>query len=232
MSVDPIGSRLDSLSRSWDNDIPTKFLWTVNFTGRMGALMENVGVSVSRVLQDYDDKRFAVIPNLFDKRSDDNIGFIFAQSVALPSEQVTVGTLPVKGSGGFVAGYYGDRRVDYGSGNKLDITFLEQNKDIVDMFIRPWLVATSYYGLIEDEFDARDLKCDIQINLHSRNPSGYEGQSQFVKFGSHYNKRKSYLFEDCAPINIEGDQLSYNELTQDDLERTTSFTFSKYKLLH
>jgi hypothetical protein len=232
MSENPISRRLDSLSQSWDNDIPAKFLWTVNFTGRTGLLMEDVGISVSQVLRDYDDRRFSVVPNLFDKRSDDNVGFLFAQSVALPSEQVTIGTLPVKGSGGFVAGYYGDRRVDYGSGNKLDITFLEQNKDIVDMFIRPWLVATSYYGLIEDDYSPYDLKCNIQINLHTRNPSGYQGQSQFIKFGSHYNKRKSYIFEDCAPINIEGDQISYNEITQNDLERTTSFTFSKYKLLH
>lgn len=232
MSENPIGRRLDALSRSWDNDIPAKFLWTVNFTGRFGLLMEDVGNSVARVLRDYDDKRFSVIPNLFDKRSDDNVGFLFAQTVALPNEQVAVGTLPVENSGGFVAGYYGDRRVDYGSGNKLDITFLEQNKDVVDMFIRPWLVAVSYYGLIEDDFDYNDLKCNIQINLHSRNPSGYEGRSEFIPFGSAYNKRKTYLFEDCAPINIEGDEISYNELSQNDLMRTASFTFSKYKLLH
>jgi|TARA_R110000796_G_scaffold237408_1_gene357420 hypothetical protein len=227
MSLQPIQRRLDGLTSTWEGDIPTKFLWTIGFQGRRGnGLMQQVADSIERVLYDYQDKRWSLHKGIFDNRSDDDIGFMFAQAVALPQEQVAVGTLPVAKSGGFVAGYYGDRRVDYGSSNKLDVTFLEQNKDIVDMFIRPWLVAVSYHGLIEDE---TDLKCNIIVNLHTRNPSGPENLE--IPFGDARNKRKTYMFEDCVPINVEADQLSYGELSNNDLERTVSFAFSKYSLV-
>jgi len=228
MSTNPVQRRLDSLTENWVNDIPAKFLWTVDFQGRGGGgSLLTVASSISRVLKEYENRRWSLYGDLFTSRTDDNAGFLFAQTVALPPEQLAVGTLPVERSGGFVAGYYGDRRTDYGGNNKLDITFLDQNKDVIDLFIRPWLVATSYYGLIED--NEVDLKCNIMVNLHSRNPSGFEERG--IPFGSFGNLRKSYMFEDCVPINVEGEQLSYNEMTQGDLMKTASFAFAKYKLL-
>jgi len=228
MSTQPIKSRLQGLNSSWANDLPAKFLWTISFQGRGGSgNMNSVQSSISTIIQDYEDRRWAFDGSLFDNRSDHSIGYLYAQAVALPQEQYTVGALPVAKSGGFVAGLYGDRRADYGSENKIDVTFLEQNKDIVDMFIRPWLVAVSYYGLIEDE--DIDLKCNIQVNLHSRNDHGAENIA--TPFGSKENKRKTYVFEDCVPITVAGDQISYNDLTFSDLERTVSFAFSRYKLL-
>jgi hypothetical protein len=227
MSTRPIQRRLNGLAGTWEGDLPAKYLWTIGFQGRRGnGLMQQVADSIERVLYDYQDKRWSLHKHLFDDRTDDDIGFMFAQSVALPQEQMVVGTLPVSNSGGFVAGYFGDRRADYGGSNKLDITFLEQNKDIVDMFIRPWLVAVSYHGLIEDE---TDLKCNIIVNLHTKNPSGPENLE--IPFGDFRNKRKTYKFEDCIPINVEADQLSYGDLSNSDLERTVSFAFSKYSLL-
>lgn len=228
MSINPVQRRLDSLTENWVNDIPAKFLWTIDFQSRGGGgSLLTVADSIARVLEDYEDRRWSLNGDLFTTRSDDNVGFLFAQTVALPMEQLGVGTLPVANSGGFVAGYYSDRRADYGNSNKLDITFLEQNRDVVDMFIRPWLVATSYYGLIED--NEIDLKCNITVNLHSRNPSGEDNRG--IPFGSSGNLRKSYMFEGCVPINVEGDALSYGDLSMSDLERTASFAFSKYKLL-
>lgn len=218
---------LAELGRRWDNNIPTKFLWTIDFQSRGQGDMSTVAQDVQSVLSDYDDRRFAVLPNLFDERTNNKLGFLFAQSVALPQEQVAIGTSPVQRSGGFVAGYYGDRRVDYGSENKLDITFLEQNKDVVDFFIRPWLVAISYYGLVEG--GSHDIKCNIRVNLHTRNPDGAAGYEK--EMGTDWNRRKSYVFRDCVPITVEGDQISQNgELSQDDLTRTASFAFSKYEI--
>ena len=228
MSTQPIQRRLQGLNSSWSNDLPAKFLWTIQFQGRGGnGSMGAVSTSISKVLQEYEGRRWAFYGGMFDDRSDDDIGYLYAQQIALPQEQVNVATLPVKNSGGFVAGIYGDRRADYGAEQKLDITFLEQNKDIVDMFIRPWIVAVSYYGLIED--NDVDLKCNIQLNLHSRNPNGLENAD--IPFGSIENKRKTYIFEDCVPFMVEADQLSYGDLSFDELKRTTSFAFSKYKLL-
>jgi len=228
MSINPVQRRLDSLTENWVNDIPAKFLWTIDFQSRGGSgSLLTVASSIARVLEEYEGRRWSLNGDLFTNRTDDNIGFLFAQTIALPPEQLAVGTLPVENSGGFVAGYYSGRRTDYGGNNKLDITFLDQNKDVIDLFIRPWLVATSYYGLIED--NEVDLKCNIMVNLHSRNPSGFEERG--IPFGSFGNLRKSYMFEDCVPINVEGEQLSYNEMTQGDLMKTASFAFAKYKLL-
>lgn len=227
MAIQPPKIYLDHLSRTWDNNIPTKFLWTVDFQSRLGTSMNSVADGVSKVLSDYDDRRFALKPGLLTDRTDDTLGYLFAQSIALPQEQLTVGTIPIQRSGGFVAGYYGDRRVDYGAENKLDITFLEQNKDIVDFFIRPWLIATSYYGLIEG--GDVDLKCNIIVNLHTRNPDG--PMNKDIEMGDSANLRKSYIFEDCVPIVTEGDQINQDgEQSNDDLTRTASFIFSKYKI--
>lgn len=227
MALEPTSRHLNGLSKEWDNNIPTrKFLWTIDFQGRSGTkLSTGLANNVKQVLKDYEGKdRWTFLDNLFDKRTDAELGFIYAQGVSLPQEQVVVGTLPVQRAGGIVAGYYGDRRADYGSENKLDITFLEQNKDVVDLFIRPWLVAISYHGLIEDE---TDLKCNIVVNLHSNNPDGKGFKD--VPFGDMINKRKTYKFEDCVPITVEADQLSYGgDTSQSDITRTCSFAFSKY----
>lgn len=227
MALEPTRRHLNGLGKEWANNIPTtKFLWTIDFQGRSGApISKGLASSVKQVLQDYEGNRWSFLDGLFDERSDAELGFLYAQAVSLPQEQMTVGTLPVGRSGGIVAGYYGDRRTDYGSENKLDVTFLEQNKDVVDLFIRPWLVAVSYHGLIED--DETDLKCNIVVNLHSKNPDGKGFKD--VPFGDMVNKRKTYLFEDCVPITVEADQLSMNgDTSQSDITRTCSFAFSKY----
>ena len=230
MSLEPVSRRLDALTSKWEDDLPTKFLWTIEFQGREpgagGGVMRSVAQSVAQVLDIHERGRWSFKDDLFDNRTDDQLGFLFAQSVALPNEQLGVGTMPVANSGGYIAGIYADRRADYGAQNKVDITFLEQNKDIVDMFIRPWLVAVSYHGLIEDGLE---LKCNIQVNLHSRNRHGENHKHD--EMGSS-NLRKSYLFEDCVPIIVEADQISYSGNTTDrDIERTASFAFSKYKLI-
>lgn len=219
----PIDKRLYAL-RSWDSAIPAKFLWTVDFSSRSGTgKMVRIGNHIQDVLQAYGEAtKWGLRKNIFDSRTDDQIGFLFAQEVALPQEQVSIGVQPVKNSGGFIAGYYGDRRMDYGQGNKLDITFLEQNKDVLDFFIRPWIVAVSYNGLIEDP-EGIDLKCNITVNLHTRT-------TVTDNFGDITNRRKSYTFRDCVPTMHAPDQISYGDMDPGEINRTVSFVFADYKL--
>lgn len=187
--------------------------------------MVSVAENIQEVLDRYESGRWALDKDLFDYRTTDRLGYIFAQEVALPMEQAGVSTQPIPGSGGFIAGYYGDRRSDYGSSNKLDITFLEQNRDIVDMFIRPWIVAVSYFGLLEDDDDGIDLKCNISVELHSK---GAEGTDK--DFGGVDSLRKRYVFEDCVPYQLQPDKISYGMLSEGELSRTAAFTFSQYKI--
>ena len=220
----PVSTRLVHQSRSWQNDIPSKFLWTVNFSSRtQTGKMVDVGANITKVLNEYESNSWAFDEGLFDYRTQDSLGYLFAQEVALPQEQLNIGVQPIQGSGGFIAGYFGERRLDYGSGNKLDITFLEQNKDIVDLFIRPWVVAVSYFGLIED--DETDLKCNIDINLHSN--SAEDNKQDFTDIST---IRKRYSFEGCVPYQLQPDKVSYGDLSESDLMRTVAFTFSRYKI--
>jgi len=223
------------LHQSWIADLPLKFLWTVDFFPRGGGNMSSVGSNVEKIVNEYQPKSWIIDPNLFDAYTDDRqgLGYLLAQNVALPSEQLQLGTEPMANSGGFIAGYFADRRANYGGENKLDITFLETNKDIFDYFIKPWIVATSYKGLIEDDED--DIKCNIVVTLYSRSDayyrdkfySSYDASRPMVDF----KPRKSYEFKDCVPFIVEGGAMSYGDLDISDLTKAVSFAFSYYTIV-
>ena len=232
-----IQSRL-RLHQSWIADLPLKFLWTVDFSPRVGSNMSSVGSSVEKIVNEYQPKSWIIDPNLFDKYTDSRkgLGYLLAQNVALPSEQLQLGTEPMANSGGFIAGYFADRRANYGGENKLDITFLETNKDIFDYFIKPWVVATSYKGLIEDDED--DIKCNIVVTLYSKSDVFYSDKLGSSSIPSRrilptvdFKPRKSYEFKDCVPFNVEGGAMSYGELDIGELTKAVSFAFSYYTIV-
>jgi len=225
-------SRLN-LHQKWTSDLPLKFLWSVNFYGRDGANMTDVGKNIENIITDYEGNSLPIKPSVMDDNSHNELGMLLAQNVSLPNEQITIGTEALANTGGFRAGYFADRRANYGGENKLDLTFLETNVDLMDYFLKPWVVATSYKGLIEDDED--DIKCFIDLVLYSRSKEFYNDK---VKSSDNFNRplvpyepRKIYTFYDSAPFNIEGGQLSYNpELSLEELTRTVSFTFSHYQV--
>ena len=225
-----------SLHQKWASDFPLKFLWSVDFSGREGASMTSVGSNVERIIDEYEGNTFPTIPSLIDDYSSNSndLGVLLAQAVSLPNEQITIGTEALANSGGFRAGYFADRRANYGAENKLDLTFLETNVDLMDYFLKPWVVATSYKGLIEDGED--DIKCDINLVLYSKSDVYYKGSKfdssqDFNRPLVEYSARKIYTFYDSAPFNIEGGQLSYNnDLSLDELSKTISFAFSHYQI--
>ena len=113
------------------------------------------------------------------------------------------------------------------------ITVLETNRDIIDYFIKPWIVAASYKGLIED--DDRPIKCNITATLYSR-ANDYYSNKWFSSQDStrrtvDYSLRKQINFKNCMPVNVEGDQISYGELSFEELVKTVSFVFSHYQIV-
>lgn len=224
------------LHQKWASDFPLKFLWTVNFSGRDGESITSVGRNVKNIINSYEGNSLPVTPSLMEdySSSSNDLGVLLAQNAALPNEQITIGTEALANTGGFRAGYFADRRADYGSQNKLDLTFLETNVDLMDYFLKPWVVATSYKGLIEDGDE--DIKCNIDLVLYSRsdvyyNGSKFDSSNDFNRPLVEYNARKMYTFYDSAPFNIEGGQLSYNnELSLEELSKTISFVFSHYQV--
>ena len=231
----PVQSRL-RLFQEWEHDLPLKFLWALDFSNANGQpSMRDVGNNIKSWLQEVEQNNWSVYPTLMDDQTDSRsgIGYLLAQQVAFPNESFGVSTLPVSRSGGFVAGYVGDRRSDYGSSNKVDISFLETNRDIIDYFIKPWIVAASYKGLIED--DDRPIKCNITATLYSR-ANDYYSNKWFSSQDStrrtvDYSLRKQINFKNCMPVNVEGDQISYGELSFEELVKTVSFVFSHYQIV-
>jgi len=221
----PIKSRLNL--KGWGNGIPLKFLWTVDISPRSGSNMATVGRSIKKYIETYDSKSFDVSEDIIDDTSNAEYGEILAQTIALPNEQLLIETEALQGTGGFKAGYIGSQRQPYGSQNKLDITFLETNKDLIDNFIKPWIVAVSYKGLIEDGED--DLKCNIDLVLHAKGQE--EGEKRGGEGTQTWRDRKRFSFFNAVPYQIEPEQLSYSgDVSIQELSRTVAFTFDYYEV--
>ena len=219
-----------SLQNEWANDIPLKFLWTISFFPRGAAAanifaannMSDVGANISSILARYEGRnKWPVIGGLFDYQSDPKkyYGYMFAQTVALPNDGFNISNSSIDNSGGFLPSYIGGDRSGYGASNGLSITFLETNLDIVDNFIRPWIIAASYKGLIED--GKEDIKCNIMVNYYTRAKPGQEGTPVF-------QHRKAFIFEDAVPYNVSGDELTYSDVNFGEVSKTVGFAFSRY----
>ena len=234
--VGPVPLRL-SLQSQWENDIPLKFLWTIAFIARGPAASSDssannvvtIANNVATIIKRFEGPdKWPVNPNIYDNQSDGAglYGYMFANSVAFPNDAFNVSNSQLDGAGGFLPGYIGGERGGYGGSNNLNITFLETNLDIIDNFIRPWIIAASYKGLIED--NKEDIKCNIMVNMYTRDK--YQSSQPFLYPGDtlNFERRKSFIFENAVPIQVAGDQISYGDLGIGDVSKTVSFAFTNY----
>jgi hypothetical protein len=222
-----------SLHQDWTNDIPLKNIWGINFSARTGSgAMVNVGEAIEYYLDMYRPQTYKVDKSLFDRVSDYESGFLLAQDVSMPGMQFTTGNLDVAGSGGFQAMQYGDR---IGESHEMTVSFLETNRDVFSYFIQPWIVACSYAGLIEDDYEP-DIKCNIDVIQYSRTAEKYGdkiGESNKRRRSNdsvEYGIRKMHTFYDCVPNNVNGDDISYGVNSISDITRTVGWNFAHYQL--
>lgn len=236
MALSPIRSRL-ALHKDWVSDLPLKFLWTVDFSSRVSGSTADLGNNISRVLEKYERRgsRFWKInSNQLKDQSDPAgiFGLLVAQTIAFPSESFSISTESAGDMGGYIQGYIGKERNAYGTQNKLDITFLETNVDIIDNFIKPWIIACSHRGLIEDGNTQEDIKCTITVDLFTRDKRSYNNSSTSLKpFKSELEPRKRIEFYNAVPYSVEGDSISYGDLTESDWKKTVAFAFSHYSVV-
>ena len=222
MAVGPIRERLNLLSEAWSSDIPLKFLWAIDI---YGVDSDNINS-----INDYYEKRRNdewITPEAasIDSFSSNNFGFLLAQNVNFPQDSFNVGNLEV-GNGGFLPGYYGDVRSGYGGTNNLGITFLETNTDFVDYFVRPWIIAASHKGLIDDGDTSTNIKCTIEAYLFSRDSNS---STSSVNFANRKLKvRKHFTFHNAVPFQAEGDNLKMEGMDYGDLLKRVSFAFTHY----
>lgn len=218
--------------QDWAGDIPLKNLWGVYFSAREGS-MTNLGENIQEVVDQYQPRTYQVETGLIDRFSSDDAGYLLAQNVAMPKESFQVSTTGINNVGGFIGGYVGGNRTEYGSSNIIDIEFLETNVDVFDFFIKPWIVATSFKGLIEED-GTPDIKCNITVAQYTRTDAFYGdkwGSSQNPRRGFYsYKVRKITNLFNCAPINVNADMMSYNEISENDLTKPVGWTFSHYEI--
>ena len=232
----PVPLRI-SLQSEWINDIPLKFLWTIAFFARgpAGATISsansiaNIASNVSRIIERYEGPgKWPMDINVYNNQSDyaGEYGYMFANSVAFPNDAFNVSNSQLEGAGGFLPGYISGERNGYGGSNNLNITFLETNVDIIDNLIRPWIIAASYKGLIED--NTEDIKCNIMVNMYTRDK--YQSSRPFLtQFETlNFERRKSFIFENAVPLQVNGDEISYGDLGISDVSKTASFAFTNY----
>lgn len=231
----PRAARLDRQIK-WENDLPLKFLWTVKFSARYGG-NTGLGTRIQKVIDMYEARnrsKWPVQKDIIESQSHSKYGYLFASAIAFPGDSFTINEQPFENTGGLIPAYVGGQRTGYGSGNKLDITFFETNKDILDYFIRPWIIANSHLGLIElGEGNPTDLKCHIQVCFYTRDKASYNRpntDANGMRFQTVMQLRKSMQFYNCVPFNIAGDQISYGELTYSDVSKIVSFAFSHYEI--
>jgi hypothetical protein len=147
-------------------------------------------------------------------------GCIFAQSVSIPQEQLAIRRLGVSNQGGFLPGVLNNGRSTYS--NTLNIDFLETNTSFSDFVIRPWVIAAEHFGFVARQYDTattrdvRNVKSTVYVLEYSRT---YQHVSMIPK--------KVWTFFNCAPISVEGYNLTYDEPNSAPKIKT-QWTFTNY----
>ena len=109
-----------------------------------------------------------------------------------------------------------DTRASY---DNLTIDFLETNGSFVDFFIRPWLILTSYYGLVARGSNSpKNVKCG-QVDVFF-----------YAKTGSFTSMvpRKIFSYKNVVPISIPQETYSHQP---DALKiQKVNFVYDKYSV--
>lgn len=164
---------------------------------------------------------------LFDDRTQNTIGCIFADAVRIPSETANTDYSGGHPTGGFIGGPIMNGRSNF---EGLEIGFRETNLSFADFLIRPWSIVGSYKGLIADDG-----------GIQSNSGASYWGGSikanihlyQLAKGGDGRNKceesviRKQFHFYDAVPIFINDDDLT-SEGSGGPNKRQTRFIYNYY----
>lgn len=212
MAVSPRDFFLNNLAQ-WEFDIPLQTQWIVRITPR--ANLESFLFNIRSTIT-VDHHSFDLNPNIMSllfgpavQTPLDGIGLYFAQSMSLPPEEMSVTNVAAPGgSGGYLGGPTGGDRT---SGRTINIDFLETNLDFADGIIRPWIITTSYNGLIELSPN-ESIKADIEM-------------VQYTK-GEYRPARKIHVFENCVPYSLQSRTLDYE--SEKVSRNTVGWVFNHY----
>lgn len=214
---------LNLISGRWENSIPLKTLWVLTFDnlpnvinnvntilgpsgGIQGGLLEtertNSSVIKFPIAENNINDEIQGVPN----------HSLLAQKVVLPNDSVVASYTGNQNMGGLYGGYFSANRENY---TGITVSFLETNRDIIDLLFRPWLIASSYMGFIEDP--TFNIKTNINVTVYGK----YDTND--------WKARKKYVFEGVQPTSVAGDTLSYDKYYN--LIRDVTFFFKRYYIV-
>lgn len=191
-------SFLSKFSTDRKFSLPFPFLWTVTIDD--DSLPGNITNAISKINQQWNVSSSA---NWTDKLSDN---ILVAQEITLPTESVEITSLTHENRGAFMPGYGVTQRTEFISRN-ITINFLETEKDIETELFRPWIIALSVDGLLN-----QNLKSIITVKQYTR-----DGKI-----------RKTYKFNGVFPTNSEGYTINYGD--QDFLIKSVTFGYTNYSV--
>lgn len=181
-SKGPIPNFLDKVSSNWGLSFIFTKIWAVHFSPIDSS--RTLGEAIYTVLKAYDDiNKFTDYvnsdSNLYKNllKSENNITvdlpdakhFILANKISIPNESVFIGSTNTPNqetAGGAIWGRFAGSR-ENNAGRTVDITFLDTNKELVDLIIKPWIIAVAHRGLIESSF-LPTLKCHIIAYFYAK----------------------------------------------------------------
>jgi len=159
--------------------------------------------------------RNKLISDTFQYSLDSMVGCAFAKQVNTPRESLAAQNRGLS-YGGYMAPATSDTRASY---DNLTIDFLETNGSFVDFFIRPWLILSSYYGLVARGVDSpKNVKCG-QVDVFF-----------YAKTGPYTSMvpRKIFSYKNVVPINVGQETYSHQA---DALKiQKVNFVYDKYSI--
>jgi hypothetical protein len=208
MATSPYENYLSTISE-WEASPSLATLWYVvidigglKILGDKNSFISNLNKYESLYFSNWDISK-AVLDSLVKPtlhESSSNLwGCVFARQVNIPGEGIET-TLDMN-HGGYKSPHVALQRK---KPSPLNITFLETNASFVDFIIRPWLVLTSYYGLLARPSNGINVRCP-SINIYQLAKMGGEVGSPSLSI------RKSFRFYWCAPVNIQDSALAQTD---------------------
>jgi hypothetical protein len=128
-------------------------------------------------------------------------GCIFANSVQIPSEELSVEAVTVKNNRGYIPGIISNNRADYSSG--IQLGFYESNTSFVDMVLRPWVMLASHYGFVTRKDPKYRIKCNITMLFYAKT---FQNVSMIP--------RKVFRFFNCIPTQVSQQNYDYSEKSE------------------
>lgn len=201
---------------SWAYNVPLKFHWVLMiYPNNKNYLLKQIsGLNARYENKEWDVFESAKATTL--ESVQDVAGCIFAQGVVLPGENVNLDYAGItEGSNrGFINAPIINGRSNF---EPLEVGFLETNRSFVDGFLRPWSIIVAHKGLIATRQE-QDIKATIVVH-------------QLARIGTDQNSkiRKSFIFNDCAPVNISGETIDYSS-SSDFPKLQAKFVYSQYSI--